>query len=319
MKRIIKLLLGVCLSACLILPLAACQTNNKDKITIVCTVYPQYDWTLEVLGDRKEAFEVRYLLNNGIDLHSFQPSVSDIAAISTCDLFIYTGGESDAWAETVLNTAVNKDMAAVVLTEVVEAKEEEIVEGMQEEDGEGEEEPEYDEHVWLSLKNAQIIVAEIADAICKLDAQNADAYRKNAGDYNARLAALDGEYRSAVDSGSKDTVLFGDRFPFRYLVNDYQLSYYAAFPGCSAETEASFGTLQFLINKINELDLRVILVIETSDKAVAQTLRRDSAAKNQSILVMHSCQSVTSGDISGGVTYLSIMTDNLDVLRQALA
>jgi zinc transport system substrate-binding protein len=314
-KKFVKLFINIALCFYLILSFSACGKSSK-KVTIVCTGFPQYDWTLQILGSKKDNFDVVYLLNGGVDLHNFQPTVTDISAIKKCDLFIYVGGESDEWAENALRDAANKDMLTLALLVAVEAVEEEAVVGMEEDD---EDEVEYDEHVWLSLRNAQLLVNAITEAICELDPDNQIDYRTNAAAYNTALLNLDGEYERAVDDAPGNTVLFADRFPFRYLVDDYGLNYYAAFKGCSAETEASFETVQFLIGKVNILNLKVILVLETSDKALAQTVRSNSAAKNQTILVMHSCQSVTAGNIADGTTYLSVMTDNLDVLRQALS
>jgi zinc transport system substrate-binding protein len=303
--------------------LIACNNNKNDKPTIVCTIFPQYDWVQQILGDRKSDFNVKYLLGTGVDLHSYQANVDDRVSIDNCDLFIYVGGESDEWTEDVLKTAANKNRKTIALLEEVEAKEEELLEGMEEEeeeteDGE-EEETEWDEHVWLSLKNAQILVDIIANAICSIDKDNAAKYRANTDAYIAGLAALDAQYDAMVNDAERDTVLFADRFPFRYLMDDYDITPYAAFPGCSAETEASFETVDFLIGKVNKFDLKVILVIEGSDKEMATTIKNDSIKKNQTILVLNSCQSVKTDDINKGATYLSIMTANLEVLRQALA
>lgn len=237
-------------------------------------------------------------------------------------MFIYVGGESDGWVEDALKEATNKEMQVINLLDVLgeQVKEEEVVEGMEaeEEEFEDENEPEYDEHVWLSLKNAETLCNAITDALEEIDPANKDAYATNAASYLEKLAALDGEYQTVVDNAARKTVLFGDRFPFRYLVDDYGLSYYAAFAGCSAETEASFETISFLAGKVDELRLPCVLTIEGAQHKIAETIVQNTAEKNQSILTLDSMQSTTSTDVANGTTYLSVMESNLDVLKQAL-
>ena len=306
--------------------LTACNVagaKENKKLQIVTTIFPEYDWVMNVLGDKASGADVTMLLDNGVDLHSFQPTAADIMKISSCDLFIYVGGESDDWVEDALKEAVNKDMIVINLMDALgdTVKEEELVEGMQGEDEEEEEEEggiEYDEHVWLSLKNAQVLVTSISEALQKIDASNADAYKKNADSYIGSLKALDEEYKAAVDAASNKTILFGDRFPFRYMVDDYGLTYYAAFVGCSAETEASFETITFLSKKVDELSLTAIFTIEGKDKRIAETIAQNTATKDQKILTLDSMQSVSSSDIKNGTTYLSIMESNLSVLKEAL-
>ncbi|MDR1093935.1 MAG: metal ABC transporter substrate-binding protein [Clostridiales bacterium] len=322
MKKLIRFLTFIGLSLCLALPLAACAPDKDGKPGIVCSAFPQYDWARQIIGGHSDGFEITYLLRNGVDAHNYQPSVADVAAIISCDLFIYIGGPSDEWAEDVLDPAVNKevnkDMKTVVLVDAGDAQEEKEIEGAQPEEEE-EEGPELDEHVWVSLRKAQSIVDAIADAICEIDAANAGDYRRNAENYKAALAGLDAGYQAVADAGPGDTVLFADRFPFRYMADDYGLTPYAAFPGCSAETEASFETITGLSQKIDELNLNVILRCDTSDGSIAETVKNNTAAKNQTILVMNPCEHVTGSDIANGTTYLSIMASNLGVLRQALA
>lgn len=302
----------------------AAVSADNEKISIVCTIFPEYDWAKEVLGELGDNCELTLLLDNGVDLHNYQPTAEDIAKIATCDLFIYVGGESDGWVEDALSEATNKDMQVINLLETLgtSVKEEEIVEGMEaeeeEEEGEEEEGPEYDEHVWLSLKNAQVLVSAITDSMKILDAQNADTYQANCDSYVEKLAALDKEYMTAVSEGTQNTLLFGDRFPFRYLVDDYGLNYYAAFVGCSAETEASFETVVFLSGKVDELGLGHVMVIESSDQKIAKTIIDNTKNKDQDILVLDSMQSTTSEDIAAGETYLSIMQSNLEVLKKSL-
>lgn len=298
------------------------QSAADEKIRIVTTIFPEYDWVREILGDKADSAEITMLLDNGVDLHSYQPTADDIIRISDCDLFVYVGGESDGWVEDALKSAANRDRKVINLLEILgdSVKEEETVEGMQEEEEghEDHEEKEYDEHVWLSLKNAKTLVGAISAALQELDPDNKDAYAANADAYGQKLSALDAEYQKAVSAGTYKTLLFGDRFPFRYLVDDYGLSYYAAFAGCSAESEASFETVSFLARKVEELKLPCILTIEGKNHKIAETIVQNTAGKNQKILTMDSMQSTTSQDVARGTTYLSLMAKNLDVLKEAL-
>lgn len=299
--------------------------DNAQNISIVTTIFPEYDWVMNVLGENPSNAEVTMLLDNGVDLHSFQPTADDIMKIASCDLFIYVGGESDEWVEDALAEAVNEDMVVINLLDVLgdTVVEEEIVEGMEgeEEEGEeGEEEegPEYDEHVWLSLRNAAVLTRAIADAIESIDEENAEVYEANAEAYINELNALDEEYVTAVEEAQGDTLLFGDRFPFRYMTEDYGLNYYAAFVGCSAETEASFETIMFLAGKVDELSLNCVMTIEGTDHRIAQTIVENTQSGDQEILTLDSMQSVTAQDVDNGASYLDIMRANLEVLRQAL-
>ena len=320
MKKITALLLALLMLAGV---LAGCgkqnDTNKTDKLSIVTTIFPEYDWVREILGDKADSAEITMLLDNGVDLHSYQPTADDIIKLSDCDLFVYVGGESDGWVEGALKSAANKDRKVINLLEILgdSVKEEETVEGMQEEE-EDHGEKEYDEHVWLSLKNAKTLVDAISAALQELDPDNKDTYAANADAYGQKLSALDAEYQKAVSAGTYKTLLFGDRFPFRYLVDDYGLSYYAAFAGCSAESEASFETISFLARKVDEGKLPCVLTIEGKNHKIAETVVQNTAGKNQKILTMDSMQSTTSQDVAGGTTYLSLMAKNLDVLKEAL-
>ncbi len=332
MKKIISVFIVTILVIC---SLTACNKestpsvenvseNSSRKLSIVTTIFPEYDWVTQILGDTAENADVTMLLDNGVDLHSFQPTAEDIMKISTCDLFIYVGGESDEWVEDALKEATNKDMIVINLLDVLgdSVKEEEVVEGMQpedeEEDEEEEEEPEYDEHVWLSLRNAEILCGSIADSLVKADSQNADTYKNNFENYKTRLSELDKKYEETVSTAKTKTLLFGDRFPFRYFTDDYGLEYYAAFVGCSAETEASFETITFLAKKADELSLNSVMTIEGDNHKIAETIVSNTKSKNQKILTLDSMQATTSKDVENGTTYLSIMTDNLSVLSEAL-
>ena len=327
MKKITALLLALFM---LVGALAGCgkqnDTNQTDKLSIVTTIFPEYDWVREILGDKADNAEITMLLDNGVDLHSYQPTADDIVKISDCDLFVYVGGESDEWVEDALRNAANRNMKVINLLEVLgdSVKTEEIVEGMQEEEHEHEDaeehehEEEADEHVWLSLKNAKMLVRVISKALQELDPNNKDIYAANADAYVKKLSALDAEYQAAVDAASNKTILFGDRFPFRYLVDDYGLRYYAAFVGCSAETEAGFETISFLAKRVDEWKLPCVLTIEGAQHKIAETVVRNTTAKNQRVLTMDSMQSTTSKDVKNGTTYLSVMEKNLSVLKEAL-
>lgn len=329
------------------------EKGNSNKISIVCTTFPQYDWVKNILGEEAERFNVTLLLDNGVDMHSYQPAVKDIATAGSSNLFIYVGGESDTWVEDALKEAKNKDLKAINLMETLgnSVKEEEVVEGMQEEreslghsheksskekqeqtqkeshensqeiNGQKEaadEEPEYDEHIWLSIRNAEIMVKNIEKVIEQLDSDNAKVYQTNAENYIKKLDTLDKQYANTIQNAKYKAILFGDRFPFRYMADDYDLKYYAAFAGCSAETMAGFETVTFLAKKADELRLPVILTIENSDGRIAEAVKSNTTKKNQKILAMNSLQSVTKEQIADGITYLQVMQENLSVLSEAL-
>ena len=325
--------------------LSACGTesgkkdSSQKKISIVATIYPQYDWIKNILGERINDVDLKLLIKNGTDLHSYKPSAKDIATIAKADLVVYVGGESDEWIEKALAATPKDGRIALNLMKALgdHVKKEEIVEGMQAEEHEHaekhedehhehaeghhhhdeEEEMENDEHIWLSLKNAWILVNALAQSLSKVDSANSSIYTANAVLYNAKLWALDSEFTTAVSGASQKTVLFGDRFPFRYLVDDYGIKYYAAFVGCSAESEASFETVTFLAGKMDSLQLPAIFTIDGSNGKIARTiLDASKKSKNAQVLTLNSMQSV-KGNQSGD-DYLSIMKSNLEVLKQAL-
>lgn len=323
MKKIISILL---LFLTILLTFTGCGSNTFDftngKLSVVCTIFPEYDWVKQIVGDSPDV-DVRLLIKNGVDLHSYQPSVEDIARISTCDLFVYVGGESDNWVDDVLKEAVNKDMVALNLLDVLGdyVKEEEEIDGMQEEHGHSHDEnetAEYDEHVWLSLKNAELFVRTLRDTLCSIDKNNRAVYSDNAQGYLNTLSDIDGQYGKMAESAKRSTALFADRFPFRYLFDDYNISYYAAFKGCSSETEASFETITFLSDKINKLNLDCVLTLENSDDRIASAIIQASENKKAEILTLDSMQSTNIKDVESGTTYASIMQSNLETLRTAL-
>ena len=320
--------------------LAACGTKSETegaakKISVIAVTYPQYDWFKNVLGERMDSMDLQLLVKNGADLHSYQPSAADIATIAKADMVVYVGGESDEWIKKALEATPKEGRIEVNMMKVLgdRVKEEEVVEGMQGETKDEkpaeptsenhhhdeEEEVENDEHIWLSLKNAEMLVKGLAESIAKLDTAHATEYHMNAALYIANISALDAQYRATMENATVKTILFGDRFPFRYLVDDYGIKYYAAFVGCSAESEASFETITFLAGKMDSLALPAIFTIDGSDGKLARAiLEASKKAKNAEVLMLNSMQSVKDEQIKAGADYLSIMRDNLEVLRKAI-
>ena len=327
----------VLMANCFILPMGTQKSYAENTVSIVTTTFPIYDWAREIAGERIEEIDLQLLMDSGADLHNYQPVPADILKIIGSDLFIYVGGVSDDWVENVLDTAGNDDLNRIDLVEAMgdTIKMEEIVEGMEHDHEEDEEHDEHDEndheenendhlkeeadeHVWLSLRNAEKLVMVICEAMSEADPEGAKVYQANAAAYVEKLKELDARYTEAVEASSFRTVLFGDRFPFRYLADDYGLDYYAAFSGCSAEVEASFETIIFLAGKVDELGLPAVLTIENSDHKIAETVVETSSAKNAKILEMDSMQRTSAQDINEGTTYLGIMESNLAVLKEAL-
>ncbi|SHL33232.1 metal ABC transporter substrate-binding protein [Fibrobacter sp. UWH4] len=364
------------LATALMFVACSAESNEKapaqKKVSIVATIYPQYDWLKNVLGDRLDAVNLKLLIKKGTDLHSYKPSAQDIAAIASADMVVYVGGESDEWIEKALKATPKEGRVQVNLMEALgdRVKEEEVVEGMQaeeehhhehgdpsassgtedhhehaevhenhdhhehaeeHEDGHHEhaeahedehhhhEEAENDEHIWLSLKNAELLVMNLADALSKVDTAHATEYHMNAGLYIAKISALDAQYRAATDSAHFKTILFGDRFPFRYLVDDYGIKYFAAFVGCSAESEASFETVAFLAGKMDSLALPAIFTIDGSNGKIARAiLDASKKSKETPVLTLNSMQSVTDAQMQSGTDYLSMMQSNLEVLKKAI-
>ena len=342
------------------------------SLNIVSTIFAQYDWVREILGARADDMDLTLLISSALDMHNFQPSVSDIAAIASADIFIYVSGHSSDWAYAALQQSTNPDMVVLDLLEVLGdgVKHEQILEGMQHDDCDDDDcddpghahsdcgdddhgddghtcssshshdhdddcsdddcdDPEHDdcddahhgvdEHVWLSLRNAAVFCYAIADVLSALDPDYADVYMGNLEKYVDRLLDLDEIYLAALNSVSNRTLLFADRFPFRYLVDDYGLHYFAAFTGCSAETEASFSTIIFLAGKVDELRLNTIMITDSGNRAIADAVINATESGGQQVLELDSMHSVTMTDIEGGVTFLSIMESNLRVLLDALS
>lgn len=316
MKRILCLILILLM----MIPMAGCGGGQQsDKLQVICTVFPQYDWVRNIIGETDKV-ELTLLMDNGADLHNYQASVADLTDIAACDLFIYVGGGSDEWAEDALKEPINKNRKALALLEVIDdpicADHDHDHEHEHEhEEHEGED---YDEHLWLSLKNADKAVERITEFLKELDPDNAATYQTNSLKYRTELINLDTEYLQTVTGGVRKTMVFADRFPFAYLARDYGLTYHAAFSGCSAETEASFATITKLAGELDGNNLPCVMVIETSDQSIAKTVIKNSKNQDREIVVMDSLQAVTQKRIDDGETYLSVMKKNLDALKKAL-
>ena len=308
----------IILSALALLLSGCAQPQSAKKLQVVAAIFPEYDWVRQIVGD-DDSVELTLLVDDGVDPHSFQPAVSDMVTAANCDLLIYGGGESDQWLTKLEATNPNRETLVLLPLLGAQAHREEVVEGMEAHgEGEAEDDAEMDEHVWLSLRNASLFCQAITDALCRLNPGKADTYRANLAAYQQQLDALDKDYRSAMDASPNRTIVVCDRFPFRYLVEDYGLSYYAAFPGCSAETGASFETVVFLSDKVKELGLNALLVTESSDGRMAKTVAQNAGSADMPVLTLNSMQSV-SAEQAKTLRYLSVMTENLTVLQQALS
>ena len=295
------------------------QASSEGKIKVLATIFPAYDWAKN-LSTGSDSVYVDLLLKDGVDMHSFQPSAADIVKISTADIFIYVGGESDAWVQKALENASNDKMLVINLMEASKGflKTEEHVEGMQESHEEGhnhdenEDEPEFDEHIWLSLNSAISCSNEIARALMEKDESHSTIYMSNLVFYVDKLAALKQEYASSF--GEK-TIIVCDRFPFRYLTDEFGIKYYAAFDGCSAESEASFDTIAFLSVKLHNLNAPTVFVTESSDKKIAKTVISSAKVKDCKITVLDSMQSTTLKQAQKGKNYYDVMRANLEALK----
>ena len=305
------------LTALTLLAASGCETSSDGKLHIVCTIFPQYDWVRELTKGAQNV-EVTLLEDSGADLHNFQPSAADKVSILNSDLFVYTGGESDDWARTLLENA-EKDVRSLDLIEALGDRALTEEEGIEESGEHGHEhEDEIDEHIWLSVQNAKVLVSAIREELCAVDESNAALYQSNAASYLAELSALDEAFEKTVSSAERSVLVFADRYPFRYLAHDYGLTCYAAFSGCSAESEASFATILTLVKHVEENALPYVMVLENSTQKTARTVIENTESKDQGILVLNSLQSVSREDIESGATYLGLMKEDLAVLQTAL-
>ncbi len=312
MKKLfcILLLLALCLTLC------GCGESepepDSDRLQIVTTVFPAYDFARQVAGERAD---VTLLLPPGTEVHSFEPTARDMVRIQKAALLVCNGGESEEWLEELLAGQEENENVLYMLA-CVDALEEEVKEGMQAaEEGDGDE-PEYDEHVWTSPVNAQAICRAIAERLSALDPDGAADYRANCDSYCARLQELDAAFRQVVRDGARDTVIFADRFPVRYFVEEYGLNYYAAFPGCAEDTEPVAGTVAFLIDKVREERIPAVFYIEFSNEKMADIICEDTGCKK---LLFHSCHNVSADTLQAGTGYLQLMYDNVNSLREALS
>ncbi|MDR3321704.1 MAG: metal ABC transporter substrate-binding protein [Synergistaceae bacterium] len=281
------------------------------RVNVVATIFPQYDFTRAVAADR---VNLSMLVRPGSEIHSFDPTPQDIISIRNADLFIYIGGESDAWVDEILESIEASDMKILRLIDCVRAVPEETVEGMQEEDGE-EGEDELDEHIWTAPTNAMVFVQVIADALCDVDPGNADFYSANAERYIGDIASVDREIRDIVATAKRKKIVFGERFPFRYFTDLYGLKYSAAFPGCSTESDVSAATMAYLIRTVENEDIPVVYTLELSGGNIARAIAEQTGAE---VRVLHSCHNLTKSDFELGRTYVSIMRDNAESLRMGL-
>lgn len=327
MKKIISYILSVMLLA---ITLVGCTqnentkykntkykntNNNTDKVSIVTTIFPQYDFTRAIVGDNAD---LTMLIKPGVEIHSYDPSPADILKIKNADVFIYIGGENDEWVNTILESMDISNKKIIKLMDYVITVEEEIVEGMEVEEHdheEDEEKIEYDEHIWTSPKNAILMINAIVDNLCEIDDRNADIYRENAIDYVSKIQEVDNEIKNIVDNSTNKLLIFGDRFPFRYFVDEFNLDYRAAFNGCSTETEASAGTIAYLIDTIKGNNISHVFYIEMSNQNIAKAISEQTGAE---MLLLHSCHNISRDDFEAGMTYLSLMAQNAENLRKGL-
>ena len=327
MKKLVSIFLSTVI-ICSLFSISGCgkteKVQNSDgKISIVTTIFPYYDFVRQLAGDKAD---VRLLLSPGSDPHSYEPTPSDIVAIENCDLFIYNGGESDEWVDGVLSSIENKNVKVMKMMEYVTLRHEQSMdhnhehaehedmddndEGHDHEEGE-----EYDEHIWTSIRNAERMSASIADELISVDSKNSDYYNEKKADYISSLDSLDKKFTEVANNKKRDTLVFGDRFPFLYFVSDYDLGYECAFPGCSHETEPSTAVVSHLIDFTRENNIPVVFYLELSSGKIAQIISEDSSAKT---MQFSSCHNVTKEDFENGATYVSVMEQNLEALKEAL-
>jgi ABC-type metal ion transport system, periplasmic component/surface adhesin len=336
MKKLISIMLSLCF---LFGILSGCSRNDvyiksSDKISIIATIFAPYDFIREIAGQHAE---VTMLLPPGTESHSYEPTPQDIIKIQNCDVFVYVGGDSDSWVQKILESMDTSGMRIIKLMDFVDVVEEEIVEGMEvvehsddddynhegaeDKDNEHSNEHtednnhEYDEHVWTSPKNAKVIVQKISDVFCEIDANNSNIYKENTTSYLAKLNDLDLKFQEVVNSAKHRTLIFGDRFPFRYFADVYGLEYFAAFPGCSTETEASAATVAFLIDKVKSENIPVVFHAELSNKKMANTISEETGAK---VLLLHACHNITKDEMEKNTSYLELMYQNVENLKEAL-
>lgn len=348
MKNKLKVLCFVFLCGLLFVGCEKKSNVVNEKKSIICTTFPQFDWIKNIVGS-SNSVKLDLLVDSGVDVHSYNPTPKDIVQVSKCDLFVYSGGVSESWVFDILKQGSVENTKLICLSDFLEEKnrlvcvpegksitgsvlcddencltehnhnhEEEVGHEHHNHNHSHSHNHDFDEHIWLSLENAVLCVQLLCENLCSLDFENADLYRKNAKDYVQKLVSLDEQYKIVVNSSKRNYLLFADRFPFVYLTNDYGLNVFAAFVGCSAETEASFETLAFLTNKIDDHKRPYLMILENSNSKIADTLIKNSKEKNQQVLVLNSIQSCTQTQIEQGLSYFDVMESNLKVLEKAL-
>ncbi len=297
-----------------IFTVCACGENTQaEGVSVVCTSFAPFDFAREIAGD---GANVKMLLSAGADSHSYDPTPKDILAVNKCDVFVYIGGESDAWVEDILSSIDNPDIKIIKLIDCTEELYcEEYKEGMEHNHDHDHDTEEYDEHVWTNPRNAAIICEKIAEALCAVDSENAEKYNENLASYKAELSELDEAFKDVVAHGNGKPLIFGDRFPLIYFVKAYGLDYYAAFPGCAADTEPSGATVAFLINKVKEENIPVVFHIELSKGNIADTICEATGASK---MQFNACHNVSKDDFNAGVSYIDLMWDNVETLKAAL-
>lgn len=337
MKKLLSVILTLNLILIPLITFSSCNIEtensetNSDKISIVTTIFPYYEFARNIAGDKAD---IRLLLSPGSEPHSYEPSPSDIVAIENCDVFIYNGGESDEWVDSVLSSLQNNNMKIMKMMDYVTLLNEQSGEHSHEhshhEHSENEESHSheedadiehshgdgYDEHIWTSVRNAKILSAEISHTLSELDSLNSDYYSKNENNYSLQLENLDIEFTDTVNNSARHTVVFGDRFPFLYFATDYELEYECAFPGCSSKTEPSISTVTHMIDFVREEEIPVVFYLEFSNGKTAQLIAEDTGAKT---LLFSSCHNVTKHQFENGVTYISLMEQNVTALKEALS
>jgi len=316
--RLMAVILAAGIAAAAVTGCGVKQEEPDDgKLKIVTTIFPQYDFVRAIAGGTG-AVNVRMLLSPGEEVHSYEPTPLDIKEIQNCDLFIYVGAENDVWVDRILENMGDKRPETLRLVDLTETVAEESVEGMMEEKGHDHEESreeEADEHVWTSPVKAAEITEAIAQKMAELDPANADDYLANAQDYEAKILDLDAQFRQIAENAERKILVFGDRFPIRYFAEGYGLDYFAAFPGCSSESEPSASTLAFLIDKVREEEIPVVFSIEFSNGNIARAICESTGAVQRTY---NSCHNVTKEQMENGATYVSLMSENLEAVREAL-
>ena len=289
------------------------EMSDNGKINIVSTIFPQYDFARQITGDNAN---LKLLIQPAGETHTYEPTPQDIISIEKADIFLYIGGESDEWVDGILQSVDTRKTQVVRLMDYVDTFDEEVVEGMEDDEEDSTTtEKEIDEHIWTSPQNAIKMTQAICDTVCKADKNNADLYRKNTEDYIVQLKNLDDTFRTITENARRKEIVFGDRFPLRYFTEEYHLKYYAAFPGCSSETEPSASTVAFLIDKVKKDKIPAVLKIELSNGTVAQTIAKET---NTQVLTFYSCHNLSKEQFDNGETYLSMMNKNTDTLRKIL-